>query len=75
MNNIILIYSPCQRTGKTHLSNELVNRKIANLKDSFAVYIKELAFNLHKAVSFITLAEEDFYQLRKDEKILGRKIS
>lgn len=75
MNNIILIYSPSQRTGKTYLSNELVNRKIANLKDSFAIYIKELSFNLHKAVSYLPLSEEDFYQVRKDEKILERKIS
>lgn len=75
MNNIILIYSPCQRTGKTYLSNELINRKIANLKDSFAIYIKELSFDLHKAVSYISLEQEDFYQLRKDEKILERKIS
>lgn len=75
MNNIILIYSPCQRTGKTFLSNELVKRNIVKLKDSFALYIKELSFNLHKSVSYLPLSKEDFYQLRKDEKILNRKIS
>lgn len=75
MNNIILIYSPSQGTGKTFLSNELVKRNIVNLKDSFAMYIKELSYTLHKSVSYLSLSKEDFYQLKKDQKILERKIS
>lgn len=75
MNNIVLIYSPCQKTGKTFLSEELIKRKIINTKDSFAVYIKKISLDIHKAVSHLNLTQEEFFQTKKDEKILERKIS
>ena len=61
MNNLILIYSPCQRTGKSFLAKELVNRKIANSLDSFAVYIKKLSYDLHQALSYDRLSKDEFY--------------
>lgn len=73
MNNIILVYSPCQATGKSYLSKELVTRKIVNNVDSFAVYIKKLSHDLHQAVSYLTLSKEEFYQTKKDEKLLNGK--
>lgn len=75
MNNIILIHSTSQGVGKTTLAKELIFRKIVNDVDSFAIYIKKLAFDLHKAVSYLSLSKDDFYQLRKDEKILERKFT
>lgn len=73
MNNIILIYSPSQRTGKTYLSRELVSRGIVDKTDSFALYIKKLAYDLHKSVSYHKLSKEEFYQTLKDDKILNGK--
>ena len=71
MNNIILIYSPTQRTGKTHLTKELLSRKIVNKVDSFAVYIKKLSHDLHKGVSHLNLSKEDLFDLYKSTTALS----
>ena len=74
MNNIILLYGTSQGVGKTTLAKELISRKIVNTVDSFAVYIKKLSYDLHNAVSSISMTKEEFYQTKKDEKIFNRKI-
>lgn len=71
MHNIILLASDGQRVGKTYLAKDLVSKKICSDIDAFAIYIKKLALDLHKGVSYIPLSKEEFYQTRKDDKILN----
>lgn len=75
MYNIILLYSPSQQIGKSTLAKELEKRGIVHVIDSFAGYIKELSYNIHKAVSDISITKDEFFQKKKDEKLLKRKIS
>ena len=73
MINILLIASSGQRVGKTYLANELVSRKLFSERDGFAIYIKKLSYDIHQNLSYINLTKDEFYQDKKDDKILNGK--
>ena len=76
MKNIILLCSSGQRVGKTTLANYLLINNIAQLKTSFAGAIKEVSYLVHEFLDTnIVLTKQEFFQDKKDDKLLSRKIS
>lgn len=73
MNNLVLLYSTSQQVGKTTLAKELKNRKIISHIDSVALDIKKLSHTIHSTVSYHSLNKDEFYQTKKDQKILNGK--
>ena len=73
MINLILIASNGQGVGKSYLANDLVTKGIAKDRDSFAYYIKKLCFDLHKNLSYEQYSKQEFFQDKKDKKVLNNK--
>ena len=73
MINLILIASNSQGVGKSYLANDLIEKGIAKDKDSFAYYIKKLCFDLHNNLSYDQYSKQEFFQDKKDKKILNNK--
>lgn len=72
MKNIILLSSNCEAAGKSTLAKDLVKHGIVKYSYGFALNIKKLCFDIHEALSTQPLTQKEFYQDKKESKILNK---